>query len=74
MGKELLERIVTDASVCAGHPCIRGSRILVASILDGLAEGLSIDELIDHYPSLKPEDVRASGYGAELARETVWKS
>lgn len=76
MGKaELLERIVTDANVCAGQPCIRGTRILVASILDGLAEGLSIDELIDHYPSLKPEDVRASmAYGAELARENVWKS
>jgi uncharacterized protein (DUF433 family) len=73
--QELLERIVTDGRVCAGQPCIRGTRILVSSLLDGLAEGLSIEELIDHYPSLKPDDVRAAmAYGAELARENVWKN
>ena len=72
--RELLERIVTDAQVCAGQSCIRGTRILVATILDGLAEGLSIDQIIDHYPSLTVEDVRAAiAYGAELARESVWK-
>jgi uncharacterized protein (DUF433 family) len=71
---ELLGRIVTDAQVCAGQPCIRGTRIFVSSILDGLAEGLSTEEIIDHYPSLQVDDVRAAvAYGAELARENVWK-
>ncbi len=73
--QQLLERVITDATVCAGQPCIRGTRILVSSILDGLAEGLSIDEIIDHYPSLTRDDIRAAmAYGAELARENVWKS
>ena len=72
--RELLERIVTDAQICRGQPCIRGTRILVATILDGLVEGLSIDQIIDHYPPLTVDDVRAAiAYGAELARENVWK-
>ena len=72
--RELLERIVTDAQVCGGQSCIRGTRILVATVLDGLAEGLSADQIIDHYPSLTVDDVRAAiAYGAELARDNVWK-
>ena len=53
--EELLNRIVTDAQVCGGQPCIRGTRILVSTILDGIVEGLSTEQLIDHYPSLNPE-------------------
>ncbi len=71
---ELLNRIVTDAQVCGGQPCIKGTRILVSTILDGIVEGLSTEQLIDHYPSLGPDDIRAAvAYGAELARENVWK-
>jgi uncharacterized protein (DUF433 family) len=72
--QELLTRVVSDPQICAGQPCIRGTRILVSTILDGLTEGLSADEIIDHYPSLQQEDIRAAVvYGAELARENVWK-
>jgi uncharacterized protein (DUF433 family) len=72
--QELLARIVNDPQVCGGQPCVRGTRILVSTILDGLAEGLSIDQIIDHYPSLVVDDIRAAGaYGAELARENVWR-
>jgi len=72
--EELLARVATDPKVCAGKPCIRGTRIYVAIILDGLAEGLTPEEIVDHYPSLTIEDVRAAvAYGAELARENVWK-
>jgi len=46
----------------------------MSSILDGLAEGLSAKKVIDHYPWLHVEDVwAAAAYGAELARENVWK-
>ena len=39
-----------------------------------LAEGLTPEDIIDHYPSLKIEDIRAAvAYAAELARENVWK-
>lgn len=46
----------------------------IAIILDALAEGLTPEEIIDHYPSLKIEDIRAAvAYAAELARENVGK-
>jgi len=72
--EELLGRVVVDPKVCAGKPCIRGTRIHIAIILDALAEGLTPAEIIDHYPHLAPEDIRAAtAYAAELARENVWK-
>ena len=72
--QELLTRLVADPQICGGQPCIRGTRILVSTILDGLVEGLSAEQVIDHYPSLQPDDIRAAvAYGAELARESVWK-
>lgn len=70
----ILERVVVDPGVCAGKPCIRGTRIYIAIILDALAEGLSPEEVIAHYPSLTVDDIRAAlAYAAELARENVWK-
>ncbi len=72
--EELLKRVTVDPAVCGGKPCIRGTRIYIAIILDALAEGLTPEEIIDHYPSLTLEDVRAAvAYAAELARENVWK-
>lgn len=71
---ELLGRVTADTQVCGGKPCIRGTRIEIAIILDGLAEGLTPEQLLDHYPQLKREDVRAAlAYAAELSRESVWK-
>lgn len=69
--EELLARVSVDPvpKVCTGKPCIRGTRIYIAIILDALAEGLTPEEIIDHYPSLKVEDIRAAvGYAAELAQ------
>lgn len=72
--KELLKRITADPSICGGKPCIRGTRINIAVVLDALAEGLSHEEIISHFPSLTEEDIRAAiAYGAELARENIWK-
>lgn len=71
MGRqELLDRISIDPGVCFGKPCIRGTRIWVSLILDNLAAGLSEAELLEEYPQLTPEDIRAAiAYGAEMARE-----
>lgn len=72
--EELLKRVTVDPAVCAGKPCIRGTRIYIAVILDALAEGLTPEEIVDHYPSLTPDDVKAAvAYAADLARENVWK-
>jgi len=71
----LLERVVVDPSTCAGRPCIRGTRIPIAIILDGLAEGLTSEEIIDHYPQLILDDIRAAlAYAGEMAREQAWKT
>lgn len=72
--EELLKRVTVDPNICAGKPCIRGTRIYIAIILDALAEGLTPEEIIDHYPQLALEDIRAAlAYAAELSRENVWK-
>ena len=72
--EDLLARITVNPKVCTGKPCIRGTRIYISIILDALAEGLTPEEIIDHYPSLTTDDIRAAvAYAAELARENVWK-
>lgn len=66
----LLERISVDPNVCFGKPCIRGTRIWVSLLLDLLASGMSIEELLEEYPQLTEEDIRAAiAYGAEMTRE-----
>jgi uncharacterized protein (DUF433 family) len=68
----LLDRIKIDPEICAGKPCIRGTRIWVSLILDLLAGGMSEDELRAEYPGLQHEDVLAAiAYGAEAARERI---
>jgi len=72
--KNLLQRISADPKVFGGMPCIRGTRIHIAVILDGLAEGLPPEQIVDHYPQLTVEDTRAAiAYAAELSRENLWK-
>ncbi len=72
--EELLKRVTVDPNVCTGKPCIRGTRIYIAIILDALAEGLTPEEIIDHYPHLTVDDVHAAlAYAAELSRENIWK-
>ncbi len=71
MGRdELLSRIKIDPAVCFGKPCIRGRRLWVSLILDFLASGISIEEVLDEYPSLERDDILACiAYGAEMSRE-----
>ncbi len=72
--EDLLERVAVNPAVCTGKPCIRGTRIYIAVIQDALAEGLTPDQIIEHYPQLTVDDIRATlAYAAELARENVWK-
>ena len=59
------ERIEINPAVMLGKPVIRGTRITVELILRKLAEGETESELIEDYPHLTPEDIRAAiGYGA----------
>lgn len=66
------ERISVDPLICHGKACIKGTRIMVSVILDNLAAGVSPEEILQSYPSLNSEDIRAAiAYAAELARERV---
>ena len=65
----LLERISVNPKVCFGKPCIKGTRIWVSLILDFLASGHSIEEILGEYPSLQREDILAAiAYGSASAR------
>jgi len=66
----LLQRISIDPNICFGKPCIRGTRIWVSLILDFLADGMTIEQVITEYPHLSPEDIQAAiAFGAEMSRE-----
>ena len=54
------ERISADADICHGKLCIRGTRVMVSMILDNLAEGLPVEEIVREYPPLTSDDVRAA--------------
>ena len=67
---ELLRRISIDVNVCFGKPCIRGHRIWVSLILDLLASGMTVDEVLAEYPQLSAEDIQAClAYASEMTRE-----
>jgi uncharacterized protein (DUF433 family) len=67
------ERIEINPAVMMGKPVIRGTRITVELILRKLAEGTSEGELLEDYPHLTTEDVRAAmAYGAaSVAHEEI---
>lgn len=67
---ELLQRISIDSNICFGKPCIRGHRIWVSLILDLLASGMTHEQILEGYPGLVDEDIRACiAYAAEMSRE-----
>ena len=66
------DKISIDPAICHGKACIKGTRIMVSVVLDNLAAGLTRDEILHSYPSLRREDINAAvAYAAELARERV---
>lgn len=66
------ERISVDPGICHGKACITGTRVMVSIILDNLAGGISREQILQSYPSLRPGDIDAAlCYAAELARARV---
>ena len=65
-------RISVDPQICHGQACIKGTRIPVHQIVRMLANGDTMDDLLQEYPSLKREDILAClDYAASLAEEFV---
>jgi uncharacterized protein (DUF433 family) len=56
---ELLNRITANPEIFGGKPIIRGMRISVELVLSLLAQGQTTDALLDDYPDLEPDDIRA---------------
>ena len=64
--------ITVDPQVCHGKACIKGTRIMVSVILDNLADGLSVEQIMANYPGLAREAVLAAiAYAAELSHERI---
>ncbi len=67
-----LDRITFDPNIMGGRACIRGMRITVSLVLNLVAGGMTVVEIIKAYPYLEPDDIRQSLlYAAWLAQENV---
>ncbi|MDA2930153.1 DUF433 domain-containing protein [Acidobacteria bacterium AH-259-O06] len=53
------QHIIRDPKVCGGEPVIKGTRVTVRTILASLAEGARVEEILEDFPTLTEEDVRA---------------
>ena len=66
------DRIVRDRQICGGQPVFRGTRVTLRTVLASLAKGDSIEEILEAFPTLKPEDVRAAiAFAAASAEEDL---
>lgn len=66
------DRITFDPNILGGKACIRGMRIAVSLIVNLVANGMTVDEILDEYPDLEAEDVRqALRYAAWAADDLL---
>jgi uncharacterized protein (DUF433 family) len=69
MDDRLLKRIIVDPRIMVGKPVIRGTRIPVDTIIHRIAQGETIEELLEDYPKLTRQDIRAAlEYAERLVR------
>ena len=69
------ERITVSPEQCSGRPCIRGMRIRVKDILELLSEGVPEAEILQDYPYLESDDIRASlAYAASRSDHPILKT
>lgn len=62
------DHITVDPEICHGRACITGTRVLVSTVLDNLADGLDSEEVMRSYPSVTRKSIHAAArYASELA-------
>ena len=67
----VFDRITIDPKVCFGKPCIRGTRFTVEQIVDLVAEGNNIQQILSDFPHLEEEDIhQVLSYAAALVKGT----
>ena len=57
--QDFTDRITIESGIRSGKPCIRGTRITVTDILEYLASGMTETEILEAFPELESEDIRA---------------
>ncbi|MCX6589668.1 MAG: DUF433 domain-containing protein [Acidobacteria bacterium] len=60
MRADRLKRITVEEGKCGGRPCIRGYRLRVSDLLELLANGASVEEILTDYEFLEHEDIYAA--------------
>jgi uncharacterized protein (DUF433 family) len=71
----LLERITMEPGKRSGKPCIRGLRMTVQDVLEYLAGGMTVEEVLEDFPHLEMDDIRAVyAYAAERERRTDYSA
>ena len=69
MNRQLLTRITINPEICQGKPTIRNTRYTVDLILDLLASGMNELEIIEDYPALEPNDIKAClSFASQLSK------
>ncbi|MHA1111485.1 MAG: DUF433 domain-containing protein [Promethearchaeota archaeon] len=54
-----IDQIVRDPEICGGQPTIKGTRVLVTVILDWIKEGISFEEILENFPTISLDDIKA---------------
>lgn len=68
----MFDRITFDPRIMRGRACVRGMRITVALVVNLVANGMTVPQILGEYPDLEEEDIRqALRYAASLAREEI---
>jgi uncharacterized protein (DUF433 family) len=66
------EHITIDSNLHHGDPCIKGTRIPVATIVGSLADGMTVDEIVAAFPQLNARNVQAAlSYAAEILKQEI---
>jgi uncharacterized protein (DUF433 family) len=69
---KMLDRITFDPGMMGGRACLRGMRITVSLVVNLVANGMTVAEILREYPNLEAEDIRqALQYAASLAAEEI---
>jgi uncharacterized protein (DUF433 family) len=64
--------IVIDPEIHHGEPCIKGTRVPVATLVGSIADGMTIEQVIQEYPQLHREAVQAAlAYTADIVRQDI---
>jgi uncharacterized protein (DUF433 family) len=75
MSADRLDRITVEEGKCGGRPCIREFRLRVSDVLELLASGASIEEILADYPFLEREDIYAAmEYAARQADHPILRA